>query len=265
VSIQVGGKAPYAPFASINTIIDRHVKVGIPGRIDADMLERLGITEPLRPRTLAAVKLLDFCDDDGNLTPEFDNLKRVPTDEIPDRLGQMLKRTYAPVFEIVGDPAAAEAQVIDDAFKAFEPRGQIVRMIQLFTGLMVLANLMPEAKARRKPGPKTIKVPKSALPAGFKGTGPHSSPADPPVNPDPPADPPVQPRVVRPEGFGSTIDLGSEGTVTLYVDVNPIALSVSNREAFFTIVDAFNDWRSALTPDPHGGRGNHDSDEVSTP
>ena len=262
MSIQVGGRAPYAPFASISTIIDRHVKVGIPGKIDGDMLERLGITEPLRPRTLAAVKLLDFCDEDGNLTPEFDNLKRVPTDEIPTHLGQMLKRTYAPVFEIVGDPATAEHQVIDDAFKAFEPRGQIVRMIQLFTGLMVLAKLMPEAKARRKPGPKATDrpaKPKVTPPAsnGSSGSGSGSTPLV-----DQTMEPPENP---LPKGFGTTIDLGAEGTVTLYVDVNPIALSVSNREAFFAIVDAFNDWRVALTPDPDPGRVEDDTDEVSTP
>lgn len=46
-------------------------------------------------------------------------------------------------------------------------------------------------------------------------------------------------------------------------DVNPIALSVSNREAFYAIVDAFNDWQNAVTPEPNEGRAD-ELDEVST-
>lgn len=153
MTLTLGGRAPYAPSTAILTIVAKHRQVGL-RQVDVAILQRIGITEALAPRTLASVKLLGLYDDDGEITPEFDNLKRVPEEELRPRLGELLSAAYAPVLEILGDPAQASRQDMANAFRGFEPTSQLDRMVLLFVGLMTFVGMMPE-DITRKPGPKT--------------------------------------------------------------------------------------------------------------
>jgi hypothetical protein len=145
------GRAPYAPVSVITNFIARHRDVGI-SKVDLDMLGRVGVSESLRPRTLASLKILDFYDEDGTVTEDFAALQRVSSEEFPKRLAQLLAHAYKPIFEVVGDVSHADPGMIDDAFRTFEPAGQRARMVQLFIGLMVYVGMMTD-EALRKPGP----------------------------------------------------------------------------------------------------------------
>jgi hypothetical protein len=231
MALTSGGRAPYAPAKTVRSVIDRHRSVGLP-RVDLDTLERIGITEALRPRTLAALKILDFYDEEGRATAEFDHLKRVPAAEFPEHLGMLLRKAYAPVIEIIGEPADADTQAIEDAFRTFEPRGQLVRMVQLFVGLMTYAELMPES-ARRKPGPskRSIRAPRGTVERiRAKGNSNTDEPAHVPHEPPPP--PPLRDR-----SASQTVTLRSGGTMTLTVDVNPISLKGADRDFFYKVID----------------------------
>lgn len=245
--LEIQGRAPYAPAATVIPLIERHVQTSLPSVIDLGVLERYGVTEGLRPRTLATLKLLDFITEEGSLTPEFDALKRVARADVPARLGEMLRNTYSPVFQIIGDPANATTQQIEDAFKAFEPRGQIVRMVQLFTGLMVYTGQMPE-DARRKPGPKTSAPEKKTSPR--KGATTQKATTLAPKKPVDPVDPvkTAQDFWAEKPAHAVQVDLGAAGTVTLMVAVNPLALTKDDRTAFYAIVDALNEWRATASP-----------------
>lgn len=151
VALVHNGRAPYAPTSVIRDFITRHRNVGIP-KVDLDTLGRLGVSESLRPRTLASLKLLDFYNEDGVITDDFAAIQRVSTEEFPERLADLLGHAYKPIFEIVGDVSKADMRMIDDAFRGFVPSGQRARMVQLFIGLMVYVGMLPE-EAVRKPGP----------------------------------------------------------------------------------------------------------------
>lgn len=145
------GRAPYAPTSVIRDFITRHRNVGIP-KVDLETLGRVGVSESLRPRTLASLKLLDFYNEEGAITEDFAAIQRVSTEEFPERLADLLGHAYKPIFEVVGDVSKTDMRMIDDAFRGFEPSGQRDRMVQLFIGLMVYVGILPE-EAVRKPGP----------------------------------------------------------------------------------------------------------------
>jgi hypothetical protein len=260
MALTPGGRAPYAPSKTVQSVIDRHRAVGLP-KIDMDTLERIGVTEALRPRTLASLKLLDFYDEDGKITPEFDNLSRVPTGEFPEYLGMLLKKVYAPIIEVTGDPAAATMQSIEDAFRTFEPRGQLVRMVQLYAGLMTYAGIMDES-AKRKPGPRK----QSARPAPDKPRVEKSKTATTAkknaLPPEPPVVDPPSPQNEA-KGHRTTVDLGAAGAVTLTVDVNPLLLTKSDRQYFYDLVDKIEDWRSSRLPARDGAPGSTGKGGVS--
>ena len=244
MALTPGGRAPYAPSKTVLSVIDRHRAVGLP-KIDMDTLERIGVLESLRPRTLATLKTLDFYDEGtGKITPEFDNLSRVPTGEFPDYLGMLLKKVYAPIIEVTGDPQTASMQSIEDAFRTFEPRGQIVRMVQLFVGLMTAAGIMDEsAEAEARPAtarptsdkPKVEKPKTEKKPPAAATLVQHSTMNAPPAS-------------TEVKGHQTTVDLGDVGSVTLVVDVNPLLLAKKDREYFYGLVDQIEEWRATKTP-----------------
>lgn len=267
MALASGRPAPYAPASVVVNVITRHRAVGIP-KIDAEVLERLGVTESLRPRTLVALKTLDFYDEDGNVTPDFDALKRVSTEEFPERLAQLLTRAYKPIFEIVGDVSSASHQVIDDAFRTFEPAGQRVRMVQLFIGLMVHAGLMPDGVGR-KPGPlpkpkngamKAAPRPRVTKPEAQHAPLPFETP--PPVPAPPPTQPPAQPPL---GDHRTTVELDGIGHVTLAVNINPLLLTKVDRDFFYDVVDKMNEWRASRLPAENPRVDDTTTSEVSTP
>jgi hypothetical protein len=117
--------------------------------MDLQKLESIGVTKALAPRTLASLILLGFYDDEGQITPEFEALREVPKLDFEPHLGDLLRKAYSPILEVL-DPWTATRTEIEDAFRTFNPPGMLPRMAQLFEGLMTFAELRPETS--RRPG-----------------------------------------------------------------------------------------------------------------
>jgi hypothetical protein len=149
MTFQQGRRAPYASTGSVQTVIEKHRQVGLP-TMSLQRLQQIGVSEALAPRTLHALVFLGFYDENGNVTPEFDALRKVPEHDFRPRLAALLRNAYADVLEIL-DPATAMPLDVENAFRGFEPTGQLPRMVQLFMGLMIYAGVMPEGRRRQPP------------------------------------------------------------------------------------------------------------------
>jgi hypothetical protein len=239
MAVNLEGGAPYAPSTAITEFLKRHRNGGIPSPVTAQTLERLGISESLRPRTLQALRQLDFIDADGNLTAEFENLRKVPTPDYLPKLAQLLRAAYADVFTIV-DPSGASYQNVHDAFRGFNPAGQMNRMVALFLALLEYTGQWESLPSPRASGKiRIVRAPQSRKVAA-------NSAATRPAEIYEPEQPAVRHgNPVRPSEYSQTVELeGSAGTVTLSVDVNPIKLKGSAREFFYSLVDMLDDYAS---------------------
>jgi hypothetical protein len=230
MAVQKSTRGPYASTGSITTVIEKHRQVGLP-TMGLQRLQQIGITEALAPRTMHALVFLNFYDEDGNITPEFDALRKVPEHDFKPRLAALLREAYAPILEVL-DPATATQTDVENAFRGFEPTGQIPRMVQLFMGLMTYAEVMPEIKRRSGPAPgqQAPRAPKNK-PTSERGQVARSGQSgQPAVNPEherqpghqaPPSPPQVDGRPVE----RRDISLGDAGTVTVIVNVQWLDLS----------------------------------------
>lgn len=143
--------APYAPASAILSIIDRHRNRGLPTPIDADVLERGGVSPSLIPRTLQALQTLDLVTEDGRPSEIFESIRLAPEAEYKQRLADWLTDAYADALAFV-DPATASETDIRDAFRKYNPTGQQDRMVSLFSALFTAAGVMPERQ--RQPAPR---------------------------------------------------------------------------------------------------------------
>jgi len=134
--------APYAPASAIMDLIDRHRKKGLPPVVDADVLQRAGISDSLIPRTLQALKTLDLLDADGRPSEILEGIRLAPTSEYETRLAEWLKAAYADALSFV-DPATDSEVAFRDAFRKYTPTGQQPRMVSLFIGLFTAAGVIP--------------------------------------------------------------------------------------------------------------------------
>lgn len=147
--LKIGDKAPYAPGGVLVDLIRRHRNQGLPRPVDAGLLGRLGVSESLVPRSLAALRQLEFIDDDGNATEIFDSFKLGSETEYKERLGRHLREVYGEVFDVIGDLAAASPEQIETAFRGFDPHGQRPRMVVLFLSLCQEAGLVEDVVRAR--------------------------------------------------------------------------------------------------------------------
>ena len=241
--LQLGQRAPYATARTVISVLEKHRAVGLK-EIDGTMLGRIGVSESLIPRTIATLAILDFTDENGKPTPEFQRLPNLSEAEFKEAVADMLRTAYAPVLSVIGDPSSADVKAIEDAFRGFQPVGQLDRMVQLFIGLMVYVGLMPEPAGRRKDpassrqatnGRATRKVspPAVRLPAA----GPREQPT---VTPPPPA---------RQPAYSRSVQLASGmGIVTLSGEFNPFVLAGENRIFLNKVVDLFEEFESKTSP-----------------
>jgi hypothetical protein len=185
VTIQPGGRAPYAPTKTIVRVLERHRQFGL-RTMDLQKLKSIGVTDSLAPRTLASLTGLGFYDDKGQATQEFEALRVAPEADFKRQLAEILRKAYSPILEIL-DPQTATRTEIEDAFRSFEPPGMRPRMVQLFEGLMTFAGLRPEGE-RTGGGTSTA----ANKPSGGKAaTRPASARTRPPKpEPEPEREPP---------------------------------------------------------------------------
>ena len=139
--------APYAPTRAVVETITRFRDRGLPAPLTPQALETIGVAETMAPRTLQALRFLGLLEDDDNPTELFQRIKRASTDEYRGQLAEVIRSAYIRVFSIV-DPAADGDIAVADAFRAFEPSKQRVKMVSLFRGLCVEAGIIEQARQR---------------------------------------------------------------------------------------------------------------------
>jgi hypothetical protein len=137
------GQAPYAPPATVLSIVEGFRDRGLQTPFTLEVLTRAGVSESLAPRTLQALKLLDLVDADGEPTQQFTDLAKAPQDEFGARLTTILRAVYQDVFKFV-NLEADDYQRVRDAFRHYKPRGQQERMVTLFLHLCHEAGLTHE-------------------------------------------------------------------------------------------------------------------------
>lgn len=135
--------APYAPASAILEIIQTHRRKGLPSPITAEVLQRVGVSDSLIPRTFLAMQALDLIDEQGKVTRALEGLRLAPEGEFKDRLSEWLKLAYADVLTYV-DPATDDETRVRDAFRTYNPVGQQPRMVSLFMGLAAAAGMVGE-------------------------------------------------------------------------------------------------------------------------
>src|SRR5579862_1531851 len=163
--IRTGGTAPYAPPVTVLHVINQFRERGLTTPITETVLLKASVSESLAARTLAALRLLELIDTEGNPTAELEGLRRAKTDEFAPRLEAIIRSVYAEVFQYT-DPAKDDATKIADAFRDYEPAGQRARMVTLFLGLCAEAHIIPEGvvrkQAARTTGRPTVAAPRRA-------------------------------------------------------------------------------------------------------
>jgi hypothetical protein len=171
MSVTPDQPAPYAPASAVLQLIERHRSKGLPHFIDGDVLQRIGVSDSIIPRTLQTLKALELINEDGGLTETFEGLRLAPETEYQQRLAEWLKRVYADALTFV-DPATDDEVAIRDAFRKYTPTGQHDRMVTLFIGLFTAAGVMaPKQKAQpaKRAAAPAPRVAKSTLAAIVRG------------------------------------------------------------------------------------------------
>jgi len=147
--IRSGDKAPYAPTATILSIIASFRERGLSTPFTADVLIRAGIGDSLVPRTLRSLANLDLIDEKGNPTEALEALRRATTDDYPAKLAEIVRATYAEVFQFT-NPAEDDRDRVEDAFRSYNPAGQRKRMVILFLGLCEAAGIIEPSSEPKK-------------------------------------------------------------------------------------------------------------------
>lgn len=260
-------RAPYGTTGQITTVIEKHRQVGLPV-MNLQRLQQIGISEALAPRTMHTLISLGFYDENGNVTPEFDALRKVPEHDFKPRLAAMLREAYAPILEVL-DPATATPLDVENAFRGFEPTGQLPRMIQLFMGLMIYADLMPEDRRRAASGGGRPHGTRSAT--SVTGKRRDLAPAAAPGKPVRETQPEIPLGAVngnaghfsQTDGNVFVLKMPSGPEMTLAVKMDVMLTSVEDRNFIFKIVDELRAYAQASGGDKAAGTAHQDG-EVSS-
>ncbi|MCY3919024.1 MAG: DUF5343 domain-containing protein [Chloroflexi bacterium] len=147
-------RGPYAPVQNVLAVMERVRDRGLPEVITADTLGAIGVPPGNRARTLVALRFLGLIDAENRRTAAMERIARAGQDDYASLLAEVLREAYAPVFLLV-DPSEDDEIKIGDAFRQYEPAAQRQKMITLFLGLCVEAQLVSRKAQRRSPTPET--------------------------------------------------------------------------------------------------------------
>lgn len=139
--IESGGNAPYAPTPAVLRVIHAYRDRPVPTPIDTGVIEKIGISGTVAPRTLQALKLLNLVDVQGNPTTALQDLRKAGAEEYHTRLAEVVRAAYGEVFTY-RDPATDDVAKIEDVFRGYEPVSMRDRMVRLFYGLCEEAGII---------------------------------------------------------------------------------------------------------------------------
>jgi len=192
---------PYISYATLKTFIADLHDHRIPSRIDRSIMTRFSGTA--QKQLMTALRFLDLIDADGKPTDALHALaKTYGTNEWPSALGAVIKKAYAPLFEI--DLATATPQHFSETFgNAFSNTEAVMRKCIAFflpaaseAGIQISDRILkgkkPRLSSSARPRP-------TRRPAASAGNGSKSAASQ---NPPPP--PPPSSAVVPPTAFQLT-------------------------------------------------------------
>lgn len=146
-------RGPYAPVQNVLAVLERVRDRGLPETITAETLGAIGVPQGNRARTLVALRFLGLTDAENRRTALMERIARAGQDEYRSLLGEVLREAYAPIFLLV-DPSEDDEIRITDAFRQYEPAAQRQKMVTLFLGLCVEAQIVSRQAKRRSPTPQ---------------------------------------------------------------------------------------------------------------
>lgn len=146
--------APYAPPQNILEVLHHVRRRSLLDPLDSKAVKSIGVPEGNVSRTLAAFRFLKLIDDDEHCTDTFDRLARVPEDQYPEQLAQVLREAYKTIFTY-WEPSEDDQVKLSNLFRQhYNPQAQRTRMVTLFVALCREANILigpvPESRPRAK-------------------------------------------------------------------------------------------------------------------
>ncbi len=149
---------PYTSWSSTKTLVATLSENGVPGRIDRSMLGKF--SGAVAGQLLTAFRFLRLTDDGGHPTRALAALvEAYGTEEWPNVLAEVIRTSYAPLFELKLD-TASPAQFNDAFRKAFVAEGDTFRKcVTFFLGAAKEANIVvsPYIMANKKPRTAAVK------------------------------------------------------------------------------------------------------------
>jgi len=143
MSITKDGPAPYTSTPTLMRVLDGFRNRNPRTPVTHEVLELMGVSNSIAPRTLQALKLLDLLTDEGQPTPALIGLREADLEEFPHRLGEVVQAAYSEIFAY-RDPATDPPERIVDAFRMYNPASMRPRIVRLFYGLCKETGLIEE-------------------------------------------------------------------------------------------------------------------------
>jgi Family of unknown function (DUF5343) len=222
MAIMPGGRAPYTTTHCGVAVYEKHRQMGL-RTINVEMMPRIGVSESLAGRTVQAMILLGFYNEDGQVTPAFDALRKMSEDEARTHLAALLREAYGEVLKYV-DPATATLEEIERQFRVFEPTGQVPRMVQLFIGLFTYVGIRKPTDDATRANASSHRLRRTKANTGSTATRKRAGTETmEPSHTSSPATPPGS-NAASDSGEKVVIDLGDAGKVTVNVNVRWFSL-----------------------------------------
>jgi hypothetical protein len=136
----LGRRPPYCSVASVEEFIKAIRALGVPDVVDRHYLQRLRVARSNEWALLSALKFLGILDDRGRPTPEY---REIQTSGWREALGDMVRRSYADLFEVGG--ARRSQQQLADYFALTSSASQARNAARFFRGILELTRLEPRA------------------------------------------------------------------------------------------------------------------------
>jgi hypothetical protein len=127
-------RRPYAATANVLAVLERVRNRNMPARINADFLRIAGIGEAVVGRVTEALLFLGLIEVDGSPTEDLHAMAGAPDPAYRELLAERVRGAYASDLATI-NPGEDSQQQIVEAFRRYEPKSQIPRMVMLLLGL----------------------------------------------------------------------------------------------------------------------------------